>query len=84
MSKPIRIPFPPEVILRINKYMSSPSSLIQDIPVSTRDWKEYEERLVIYKKYKFFCYERNLRPILFPTEWDSSMYQHFLEVVHYV
>lgn len=83
--RPIRLPLPPEVILRINKYMSSPSCIkYACLPVSTRDWDDYEKRLVIYKKYKFFCYEHHLRPILFPTDWASNMCQIFLEIVPYM
>ncbi len=87
--KRIRLPLPPEVILRINKYMSSPTSrLIQHLPLCTRDctrdWNDYDERVLLYKKYKFFCYDRNCRPILFPTHWKSTDCQIFLEVVPYM
>ena len=65
--------------------MSSPtSSLVKHVPVSTRDWDDYEERLVLYKKYKFFCYAHNHRPILFPSHWRLIDCQIFLEVVPYM
>ncbi len=82
----IKLPLPKEVILRINKYMSSPTSrlirLIQHV-VSTRDWDDYDRCLRLHQQYKFSCYLHQLTPMMRVTTWSSSDYELFLNVYPY-
>ena len=72
----IKIPLPKEVILRINKYMSSPTSfIVKDVPVSTRDWHDYDRCLQLHKQYKLFCYIKNFPPMIVMLNWTSSDYE---------
>ena len=84
--QPIKLPLPKEVILRINKYMSSPSSCIKYacLPVSTRDWSDYDRCLHLYKQYKFCCYLHHITPMMIMTTWTSSEYELFLYVYPYM
>ncbi len=85
----IRLPLPPEVILRINKYMSSPTStLVKDVPVSTRDWVDYDRCLHLHQQHKYFCYLHKFPTMTVMLNWTSNDYElYFIYVypsMHYV
>jgi hypothetical protein len=83
--QPIKLPLPKEVILRINKYMSSPTSfLVKHVPVSTRDWSDYDRCLHLHKQYKIYCYLHHITPMEFMSTWTSSDYELFLYVYPYM
>lgn len=78
-ARPIKLHLPAEVVLRINKYMASPSSFI-NVQVSTKDWDDYDKCLHLHKKYKLLCYIKKKEPIMFMEDWNSEVYELFLHV----
>ena len=85
----IQLPLPHEVILRINKYLSSPTSfLVKHVPVSTRDWNDYDRCLHLHQQYKFFCYVHKIPTMMIMLNWTSNDYElHFIYMypsMHYV
>ena len=85
----IQLPLPHDVILRINKYMSSSTSfLVKDVPVSTRDWHDYDRCLHLHQQYKYFCYVHKFPTMMVMLNWTSDDYElHFIYMypsMHYV
>lgn len=82
----MKISLPEELTCHINKFMSTPSSDAISkacIPVSTRDWDDYEKCLLLLKSYKLHCYSQNIRPIVLPKNWNAIDYELFLFVLPY-
>ena len=83
----MKISLPSEVTYQINKFMSTPSSHAISqvcIPVSTRDWDDYEKCLQFLKCYKLQCYAQNVKPIIPPKNWNAVDYELFLFVLPYI
>jgi len=81
----IKLPLPHEVILRINKYMSSPTSSLINcncLPVSTRDWDDYDRCLHLHQQYKYFCYLHKFPTMLMMLNWTSTDYELYFIYVY--
>jgi hypothetical protein len=86
MSKPIQLHLPSEVVIQINKFMSSPSSVIKYfcVPVSNLDWDDYDRCLQVHKRYKLLCYIKKTEPMPLVVNWTSEDYELFLHVYSYI
>ena len=79
-----KLSLPEDVLFRINKFLSSPSRFKEHIPVSTRNWYDYDTCLHVHTKYKLLCYINNTQPMMFMVEWSSYEYELFLYVYQHI